>query len=208
MAAESLKGEFWLRDDLSQSIIFGKTISDIDTDRDAQEDAINRLLEDARWAYSGMIYGFEVIWTPSAKAREVQDTLIIAPVALLPRGDDRFEAIAAVMENGFLYISLSYHLDEIQEDRVSAWGSRTLPFAAGQGHASIHDVSARRKAMEAAIKESLRSYLRAREFNRPYEVRGRIGLLRFPVISLVDSDIVAKVKLAVNLQPPVPYRAD
>ncbi len=208
LAAESLTGEFWLRDDISQTIISGKSIQDIDIAGKTQEEAINSLLEDARWAYSGMIYGFEVIWTPSSKAREVPDTLIISPVALIPRGDARFMAIATVVENGFFYIALSYHLDEIQEVHVSAWNSRTLPFVAGYGHASISDDSSRRKAIEAAIKESLRAYLRAREFNRPYKVKGRIGLLDFPVISLVDSTIVAKVKLAVDLLTLVPYRVD
>lgn len=208
LAAEVLDGQFWLRDDLSEAIAFGKNLRDFEAEDERIRDQINRLLEDAQWVYSGMIYGFNITWSPSAKARGMSETLIIEPIALITRGDAKLEAIATVMEQGFYYVFLRYHPDENQERYLSSWKNQNLLFAAGRGQASIHDGGTRRQAMETAVKESLRNYFRSREFNRPHTIRARVGLLAFPTIGLVDTNLVAGVKLAIESHSLIPYTVD
>ena len=187
---------------------YGQELREAETRTEREREVIDQLLEDARWAFSGMIYGFNVRWTPSARMRGVEEILEIQPVASIPRGDPRMKAVTATRENGFVYILLEYHPDASQQNRLSAWRSQAYPSAAGSGLAPLHFDESRRRAMELAVKETLRSYLRARQYNRPEEIRARVGLLAFPVIGLRELSFHASVTLAVEVQALTPYSVD
>lgn len=180
-----------------------------DTDPANREtQSLELLLEDARWAISGMIYGFNVTWTPPARNRGVEEILLVEPVASIPRGDPKFRTVATHQENGFLYVTFEYRPDAVQQRRLDGWAGQAFPAASGGGTAPVMGWDSRREAMNEAIRNTLREWLRAREFNRPREIQGRVAFLNFPTTSLSAGSIRAAVSLRMDLKNVSPYIVD
>ena len=72
-----------------------------------------RVLEDAAWIISGMIYGFDVIYTPLDLSRDVDEYLEIIPVASILWGDPKLEIIDSWVKNEKLFLHVRYFLDNI-----------------------------------------------------------------------------------------------
>ena len=205
--ANPIRGEFWVREDLMEIVSPGENIRETGDISQRQEDALKELLEDARWAFSGMIYGFSVIWIPPSNARNVKEELLIEPLALIPEGDSRMRTVSLTRENGFLYVLLEYTPDSTQESRLEGWSGEVYPASAGAGTAAVN-FGSRRNAIKAAIKEALRAYLRVRDYNRPREIRGRAAFTAFPYTSLSKGSIKASVILRMDLEPLRAYTVD
>jgi len=205
--ANPIRGEFWVRDDLMEIVSPGENIRETGNISQRQENALKELLEDARWAFSGMIYGFSIIWIPPSKARDIKEELLIEPLALIPEGDSRMRTVSLTRENGFLYVLLEYTPDSTQENRLEGWGGEVYPASSGAGMAAVN-YGSRRDAIKAAIKEALRTYLRVRDFNRPREIRGRAAFTTFPGTSLSYGSIKASVTLRMDLEPLRAYIVD
>ena len=69
VGADPIRGEFWIRADLMEIVSPGENLRETGELSEREENALKVLLEDARWAFSGMIYGYSVTWTPSSAAR-------------------------------------------------------------------------------------------------------------------------------------------
>ena len=206
-AAEPIRGEFWVRTDLMEIVSPGANVRETGDLSEREENALNILLEDARWAFSGMIYGYSVTWTPSSNARSVVEELIIEPLALIPAGDPRMKTVSVVKEHGFFFVLLEYSPDSTQEGRLSGWGGEAYPAATGSGMAPV-SIGSRKAAIEAAVKETVRAWLREREFNRPREITGRVAFTEFPLTSLSSGSIRAVVTLRMDLRPVRHYSVD
>jgi len=206
-SANPVRGEFWVKDDLMEIVSPGENSLGTGDLTFRQEKALEALLEDARWAFSGMIYGFSVRWTPPAGSRDIEEELLIEPLALIPRADPRMKTVSLSMENGFLYILLEYSPDETQERRLEGWKSEAFPAASGRGIAPV-DRYSRRDAMEAAIRETIRSYLRVRDYNRPRKITGRVAFTGFPFTSLISGSVSAVVRLRMDFEPLEHYVVD
>ena len=207
LEALDLRGELWVRRDMMDIHSPGENTRETGEFSERESAEMEVLLDDARWAFSGMIYGFEFTWIPGARARGVEEVLLIEPLGLLPWGDSRMKIVDVVDENGFLYVRLRYSPDEIQQSRLVGWDSRAYPVAVGSGEVRAVS-SSRREAMEQAIKESVRAWLRAREFNRPREVTGKIAFTDFPLTGLRADNIRAAVSVRMILDPLRHYGAD
>jgi hypothetical protein len=172
-----------------------------------ERNALKVLLEDARWAFSGMIYGFSVQWTPPSGRAGVADELIIKPVALIPPGDPDMRTVSVTREDGFIYIMLEYRPDPAQEARITGWGSEALPAGAGSGLVPVSR-TARREAMEAAVRDAIFQWLRKREYNRPREITGTAAFTEFPRTGLQGGRIKADVNVRMDIKTVRAYPID
>jgi len=207
LPAPPLTGEFWVMADLLVLNSPGSNTRAPGELSPREANSLNILLEDARWAFSGMIYGFSVRWTPPARNRNVAENLLIQPLALIPRGDPRLRTLSTTREERLIYFSLGYSPDETQAAHLAGWQSVVFPPAGGFGRASLY-YGSRREAMEAGIRDALYQWLRLREYNRPREITGRVAFTHFPITSLDDGFFTALVRLKLDLDPPRPYFAD
>ncbi|MCK5735483.1 MAG: hypothetical protein KAH21_03350 [Spirochaetaceae bacterium] len=207
VGANPIRGEFWVRDDLMEIVSPGDNLHESGDFSERQENAIKVLLEDARWAFSGMIYGYSVSWTPSSRARGIDEELLIEPLAQIPRGDSRMRTVSLTRENGFTYVLLEYSPDPSQESRLEGWRGEVFPAATGAGTAAVN-FGSRRDAMEAAIREALRAYLRVRDYNRPREINARVAFTEFPYTSLSNGSVKSVVRLRMDLEPLKHYSVD
>ncbi len=166
-----------------------------------ERESLEMLLEDARWIFSGMIYGFSFTWTPRSLARGIEEELTITPLGLIPKGDPRMKVLASVEENGFLFIQLEYQPDAAQQARLKGWSGEAYPAASGSAAAALIQEAPRRRALEAAVREAIHLWLREREYNKPREVSGRVAFTHFPETGLDAGHVKASVRLRMILNP-------
>jgi hypothetical protein len=205
--ADPVRGEFWIRDDQMEILPPEENQKSSEESSGRKERVLKELLEDARWAFSGMIYGFSVSWTPPSGSRNVKEELTISPLAQIPYGDPRMRVVSITRENGFDYVLFEYNPDASQESRLEGWCSEAFPASAGTAVIPGGEGS-RREAMEGAVKQALKAYLRVRDYNRPREIRGRVAFTEFPQTGFAGGSVSATVRLRMDIEALRPYRVD
>jgi hypothetical protein len=205
--AEELRAEFWIDPgiilfaDLRASAFEGGEGGMSELTRESYRDqAVQYLLEQARWTFSVMIYGYRFRYTPSDTERGVAEIFEIEPVYLIPWGDPRIRVVRSEEIDGRLYVVLSCRLDRSQQVRVRGWKSSVFPSTGGTGSVPIQDDFCTLRAMEQGIKESIRNYLRPILFNKPKSVTG-IAVLRAPPDFFFDAGdcrVNVRVKLKIE----------
>ncbi len=171
------------------------------------EEARRLVLEEARQALSGMIYGYEFSYTPPDSGRRVAESFTLTPLAEVRWGDPHLRVAAGEVRDSFLFLTVRYQLRPFQEARREAWASNVVPTASGRGEHSVFDRPAgegKRLALQEAVKEALRNHLRPIVFNKPREVRGEVLLWEEPRTSIhagaYRTEVTVKVRI-VELRP-------
>ena len=206
-AAEILRGELWIQAPPVKLIRPGGETREIPSRPEIERAVLDALLEDARWIFSAMIYGLRITWRPPAASMGVQEALDIAPIALIPRGDPNLSVVQAAQDQGFIHVLLEYSPAASQRRRREGWLGQGYPGSSGSGSAAMDDEAPRRTAIERAAVQALRARLRAREYNRPREIRARAALATFPRIGISAGRIRADVSIKIDLEPIIHYPA-
>lgn len=171
-----------------------------------REQVITHLLQEARFVFSGMIYGFEFSYTPYDSAREVPDQFELTPIAEIPWGDPNLKVLDTRVENDLLHVRITYSPAEYQSQRYHAWSSNILDSATGQGTASYYDgIDSRMSAMKDAIKSAIRDYARARVYNKPKQITGTLSLVGAPRIIVDSGKYIATANIHLQISRIVPY---
>lgn len=197
-AYEELSGEFWTELEPFLTDETGPHIT--------REEAIRRTLEEARFVFSGMIYGFRFRYTPSDSARQVEEIFELEPIAELPWGDPNLIVKSSRVEGNRLYVRVAYRLREFQEARKASWRSNTLTGAEAYGEARIYDgYRARFEAIRSGIKTALREHFRQVVYNKPKEISGDLVLDRQPELGLRSAMYAARVEIRFRTRTILPY---
>lgn len=186
-----------------------ETIPAIDEEKKSYltDDQIShRVLEDAAWIISGMIYGFDVIYTPLDLARNVDEYLKVTPVASILWGDEKLEIIDTWINNGKFSLQVRYFLDDTQITRLKLWKSNLFPNAEGVGNVSIFSgYQGRVESIKTGIKEALRNYLRIRNTNKPREIICRVLLTEPPYTILDAGGYRSRTNITIKFIEVIPY---
>ena len=166
----------------------------------------HRNLEDAIWIISGMIYGFDIKYTPLDLSRQVKEYLEVTPLASIPWGDKKLEVVDTWFKNEKLSMQVRYFLDRTQITRLKLWESNIFPDSEGTGVVSIFaGHSGKIESIKTGIKEALRNYLRLRTKNKPREITCRV-LLKEPPYTIMDAGgYKSKVKITIKFSEITPY---
>lgn len=167
------------------------------------EEARRRVLEEARYVFSAMIYGFEFAYTPGDRTRAVAEEFILRPIAEIPWGDPHLRVADAYIEGKRLFAKVEYDLQPFQQDRRRAWGSAAIPTAAAVGRWNMFLAPApasKQRSMEAAFKEALRNHLRPIHFNKPREVTGELLLWESPSVIIEAGTYQTRVDVKLRLR--------
>ncbi|WP_455382967.1 hypothetical protein [Salinispira pacifica] len=172
-----------------------------------REQVVRLLLEEARFTLSGMIYGFDFVYTPSDPVRKVAESFDLKPVAELPWGDPRLTVIDTRTEEKQLFVRFAYRPADFQSMRLEGWHSSALAHATGLGTSSYlaGPSKGRPASVREAIKNAIREHVRQRVYNRPREIRGSLALLDAPRIIVQGGDYQATVRIALEVSKVVPY---
>jgi hypothetical protein len=172
------------------------------------ETAAKRLLEEGRVLISGMIYGWTFTYYPGDKARRVEESFTLAPVAQVPWGSARLRVTETEVKDRRLWARILYSMDGDEARRRSAWDSNTAALSTGRGTAAVQlgGSKGRTAALEAAIKDAIRLSLDTRYPNKPRQVTGDVALWDDPVTLQRAGVYAVTAKVKVRVREIVPYR--
>lgn len=172
-----------------------------------QEEIVRRLLEQARYTFSGMIYGFSFVYTPSDAARRVAELFVLEPIAEIPWGDPGLQVADVYYKDNREYAIIRYHTAERHMPRVRSWRTRTLAAATAYGTGDVFGgPEEKRAAVTEGVKEAIRAYYRGRIPNKPKEIRGDVAFRAVPYIVIDAGMYTAKVSITIREREVVPYR--
>jgi len=173
----------------------------------SREEALRRLLEEARTVLSGMIYGYSFVYTPSDESRKVAETFRLTARAEIPWGDERLSVAGTRLDSSRLYALFRYKLDPEQEAWRTAWQSGAASKASGTGTGNVFlGYHERTAALYDAVKEAIRGYLRPGVPNKPREVRGELLLWEVPGTTMSSGEYRTRVVIRLRIAALTPYR--
>lgn len=185
--------EFWY--DL-ETIVPGEPIRPVPA-----EEGARRLLEEARYIFSGMLYGFHFEYEPGDSRFEIEDQFSMTPIAEIPFGDPALSIVQTRMEKKRLIVRIRYDMVPFQQARLEGWDSNMFPSASGLGEASFYKGQGQRiKAVEEGVRQALRNHLRARVYDRPQRVSGDLVFEKAPRILLDEGLFKAVVQVRLNIR--------
>ncbi len=162
----------------------------------------------ARYVLGGMIYGWRFSYTPSDRARRVEESFSLEPIAEISPDDPLLRIREPIAEYPRLYAWAEYPLDEARARRVRGWSSVLYPTAKGRGRGErVAGAGGIKAAYEAAALNAVRELARKRTKNKPREVRGEVLLRESPRLFADQGWFVAEVRLFANLEAIDPYAA-
>ena len=97
-------------------------------------EAAAALLAEARWTFSGMIWGFSYSYTPSDRARSIDERFELAPLAPEASAAMAPRAVAARLDGTVLYATVEFYPDASQRAELTSWKASS---SAGQGRGRL-----------------------------------------------------------------------
>jgi hypothetical protein len=165
------------------------------------------LLEQGRYLLSGMVYGWTFVYRPGDKARRVEESFILTPVAQIPWGSSRLAVRETVVAEGKLWARISYAMNDDESRWRSSWQSSTASLSSGQGTADLlREPDAWNVALREAIRNAIRLSLDTRYVNKPREIDGEVLLWEDPSTVLDSGSFITTAKVKLQVRQLVPYR--
>jgi hypothetical protein len=159
------------------------------------------VLAEAQWMFSGMVWGFDYVYTPSDRSRSIAELFQIQPRSPESAKSMELHAVDARLEGTVLVVTVEYTPDTDERAEMASWKSGA---AASQGTGSARS---RRDAVTEAAKAALRSYLREITHNKPREIRGSFAFAVFPRLFIRQGAWVAVVRLYARVDEILAYGA-
>ncbi|TFG65142.1 MAG: hypothetical protein E4H36_00920 [Spirochaetales bacterium] len=170
------------------------------------DDMRKALLEEARYIFGGMIFGFTFSYVPLDRARGVDEAFSLTPVHAPAWGDKDMVIKQTRVENGFLYCRFSYRLKEYQETWYGLWRSNDYPRASAIGAGNLFFGPLEKfTAVNNAVKEAVREYARLRIASKPWKIEGEALFAQPPAVYIDAGSYYARVRVKLNIKTVVPY---
>jgi len=195
----TLQGELWMP---FAAIVPGELER-----RVPDQEKLDALLEEMQTVFSGMVYGWSFTYRPIDPERKVSEFLDVTPLGRIvgTTGDPQTARAVATAtrideKQGLLIVTFRYYMPAHEASRRQAWASFNLDQASGTGKAKVVDrLESRLDALRQAVKESVRSLLRAKVYNRPQEIRGEALLREVPRYSIQSGQYVCTAKFQMRI---------
>lgn len=186
-----LSGEFWWEaDPFIGGVEYPSTV----------EEGLALMLDEARWVFSGMIYGFRFFYNPPDPALEVEEVFELEPLLSIPWGDPSLKVLNAWPRENRHRADLEYRLSEYQMMLRGVWEGNLLPSAEGEGRYTLFEgFSGRRAALERGVLQAVRDYFRPRLQNRPAAIEGQVALSEVPYLVIREGEYRGRVRIRMDL---------
>ena len=194
-----LNEEFWA--ELEPLVVRGERTVSVET-------AVNRVLQEGRFVFSGMVFGFSFSYTPSDRGRNVDEEFDLKPSHEIPFGDPNLFVHQTRREGSRIFVRLRYALRDFQEDWYRGMRSNIHSSAAGAGEASYYDGHEEKiTAVKNAVKNAVREHARTRVDNKPKKITGTLTLDAAPRIMIHSGMYQAVCTVKLKIDEIIPYRA-
>jgi hypothetical protein len=170
------------------------------------EVARQRILDEAAWVYSGVVYGFDYAYTPYDKARALEERFELAPLGSIGPQSLALTGGAKARSDYDIRVYVEYVPDEAQAKLMDSY--RTDPWKGSQGIGKadiLRGVPGRDEAYRDALRAAVRAYLQALEPNKPRLAKGRVAFERPPSLIVSDGYYVVQARVRVMHTEVIPY---
>lgn len=175
--------------------------------RVSREEAYKDLLEEARFVFSGMIYGFSFSYRPSDAARSSAERFELKPAGQIPWGDGDFEFREFRSDDGTLYLRIRYFPKEAEIRLLEAWADNRFFDAGGTGFGSYYAGNAgRADSIRESCKDAARTVARGLTRNKPSEVQGSLVFSGVPRTLVKAGQYRTECRVRVKMDDIEQYR--
>lgn len=159
-----------------------------------------RVLEEARRAYSGMIWGFRFTYVPMDKTRNIEESFKMESAQEISTADPRLLPDAPIIEgtNAAAYVDFRMNADET--DRFRQWSGSLYPRSQGEGRVPARSRNSRFAAIEDAVRSAVREYARGATLNKPREITGWCAFEQPADIRFQAGHYLARVKIRLKIE--------
>jgi hypothetical protein len=170
------------------------------------EIARQRILDEAAWVYSGVVYGFDYEYTPYDKARGLEERFSLEAL-----GSIRPEALtlkpgAKARSDYDIRVYVEFVPDEGQASLMESYRRDPWKGSQGIGKADIlRGIAGRDEAYRDALRAAVRAYLQGLEPNKPREARGQVAFERIPTLNVSGGYYVVQARVRVASREVLPY---
>ncbi len=160
----------------------------------------------ALFIISGMVFGWKFEYTPSDKARNVPEYFSIEPITEISPENPNFSLSHIQNKTPRLYGRAEFIYDEAALQSFTYWNSIIFKTSEGRGYGERRDETAGiLQAYTNALKQAVREYARTIEKNKPKEIRGDMKLKEEPRLFADQGQVIAEVRVLLNIKEIVPY---
>lgn len=146
---------------------------------------VTRIKEVAPFLISGMVYGWKFVYTPSDKARGVEEYFELTPIQSLNPQVEKINYAYPWVQDDKLNCWCEYVRTESQIQNYYLWSSIQNPVIHGRGVGELEKgFDGISDAAADALKEAVRSYFRNTIKNKPKEIRGSVLVRNIPTIGI------------------------
>ncbi|MCQ2585385.1 MAG: hypothetical protein MJ185_07335 [Treponema sp.] len=165
--------------------------------RDAEagqfEYPIKMMKETAPFLVNGMVYGWDFVYTPSDKARGVEEYFEIIPIQSEEKVIDGIEyenSWVSEDDNRFnCFVRFKRNQNQIQS--FNLWSSIQNPTVRGTGKGALEKgFEGIKDAATDAVKDAVRTHYQNEIKNKPKEITGRVIIRKDPVIGISSGNYV------------------
>ena len=201
-----LSREFWIYRETAPDLLDGDFSGRRKTPEEETGEKITGILEEAVYVYSGMIYGFSFTYTPPDSRRGVDEVFEVEPAAQIRWGDPALKTAGVRIEGNRIYFRINYSTDESHSNWLRYWDSTSFASSGGTAEGMADTgLEGRMDALNRALKEAVRNFLRPRVFNRPSSASGEFVLAEPPSYVYQAGRYTASVKIRLNIDAVEKY---
>lgn len=152
---------------------------------------IQKIKEIAPFLVNGMVYGWNFVYVPSDKERNVDEYLEITEIVSQKAVENYIEYVSPWLENDKLNCWCTYKRSEAEIQNYYLWNSIKNPKIHGRGYGELIDgFDGIKTAANDAVKNAVRDYYRNIIKNKPKEIRGSILMRDIPTIGVTSGRYV------------------
>ncbi len=152
---------------------------------------IAQMKEVAPFLIEGMVYGWKFTYTPSDKARGVEEFFEIEPIqpepVILPYLS--YESPWISEENNRLNCWVRFKRNDFHLQNYKLWSSIENPCISGRGTGALEKgFEGIKEAASDAVKQAVRAYYRNEIKNKPKEITGSVLIRKPPVLGILSGN--------------------
>ena len=118
-------------------------------------------------------------------------------ITVIKKSDPNMKFKDNWVKDYIMYQNIVYYLADFQKSRIKSWNTSLIPDSYGEGEESIYVDEGKSKALETALKDSIKREFQSRGKDKPKEISGQILLKENPRVFIDSGVFKVQVKVLI-----------
>lgn len=155
---------------------------------------ISQIKKVAPFFVSGMVYGWDFVYTPSDKTRCVDEYFEVTEKEVLGTDEYRIEYSSVWIEDNKFNCWVDFTRSAYQIQNYYLWSSVKHPVIQGVGYGPLEKgFDGIKQAAEEALKDAVREHYRKLVKNKPKEITGSVLVRKIPTLGIKSGQYIIKL---------------